>query len=211
MIGLGQEGIALAVTLASSGYNVAGVKTGDEHSRLERVPVESRDRLTVHMNFHKATHKANVIVLAPESCRPDEANSTRDHLISACESIGGVLASARGYRLVVVATTVAPGWMTGLIQATLERVSGRRAGSDFGLCYWPFATGARTSIEAVERPSFVLIGESDPAAGRYLVRLTERLWERPAPAIRMSLADAELASLASGSSIGPSGHLRWRS
>ena len=144
-----------------------------------------------HTSAEKAIHKANVIVLAAETWSPGEPTPQAARLLAACDVVGAELATARGYRVVVVSSPVIPGWTTSLLQPRIEHISGKKAGVDFGLCYWsPCDDGTdRHRPDVGSLP----IGESDPVAGRYLGRLATAVGSR-ALLIHTDVLAAEVAA-----------------
>jgi len=89
-----------------------------------------------------------------------------------------------------------PGSMDNVIQPYLERVSGKRAGSDFGLCYNPEFIALGSVIRDFLNPDFILIGESDQRSGEILADLYKNVCENDPPIARMNFINAELTKLA---------------
>ena len=61
-----------------------------------------------------------------------------------------------------------PGATGGPVRQALEEASGKQAGVDFGLCYSPEFIALGSVIRDFLNPDFLLIGESDKAAGDML-------------------------------------------
>jgi UDPglucose 6-dehydrogenase len=118
------------------------------------------------------------------------------YAISTCEAIGRALRKKKTFHLVVLTSTVMPGSTGGEIKAVLERVSGKRCGVDFGLCYSPEFIALGTVIRDFYYPDFLLIGESDVRTGDILSDIYSRTCKN-APAIaRMNFMNAEITKLA---------------
>ena len=209
VIGLGKIGFPLAVCLAHKGCTVVGVDADPTRLatiRLRRSPIDEKDvrqllrrvgrRLTLEMDTEKAIFLADATFLVLPTQQADAGGFTPEHLLSACKTIGRVLAHTKRYHLIVIVSTVLPGWTGGILQTALEHVSGRRAGIDFGLCYWPAFVALGKTVEGFLAPDFTLIGESDPVAGMRLERLITRKREQPSPIVRTNFVNAELAKLA---------------
>jgi UDPglucose 6-dehydrogenase len=82
------------------------------------------------------------------------------------------------------------------VQSTLEQVSGKRCGRDFGLCYSPEFIALGSVIRDFLNPDFVLIGESDPSSGAVLAALYMSVCENAPPVARMNFMNAEITKLA---------------
>ncbi|HKU17113.1 MAG TPA: nucleotide sugar dehydrogenase, partial [Steroidobacteraceae bacterium] len=70
---------------------------------------------------------------------------------------------------IVIRSTVEPGTVEGKIEPILERVSGKKSGVDFGLCFQPEFLREGTSIHDYDHPPLTLVGASD-AHGVAMVR-----------------------------------------
>src|SRR5205823_399946 len=93
-------------------------------------------------------------------------------------------------------STVLPGSTRYGLLPVLEGASGKRCGRDFGLCYSPEFIALGTVIKDFLRPDFLLIGESDSAAGDQLQDLYRDVCETQPPVARMSWVNAELTKIA---------------
>src|SRR5260370_18836184 len=87
------------------------------------------------------------------------------------------------------------GWGEGPIREDLEACSGKRVGSDLGLCYNPEFIALGNVVEGLLNPDFVLIGESDQRAGDMLVDMYRRVVGDSVPISRMNPVNAELAKI----------------
>jgi UDPglucose 6-dehydrogenase len=209
VVGLGKIGLPLAVCLAHKGCRVIGLdadKARVATIRSGRSPFDEKDlgqllvrvgrRLTLEMDAEKAIFLADATFLVLPTQQADGGGFTPDHLLSACETIGRVMGHTKRYHLVVIVSTVLPGWTAGILRRTLERVSGRKAGPDFGLCYWPAFVALGKTVEGFLTPDFTLIGESDPVAGMRLERILAQRRDPRFPIVRTNFVNAELAKLA---------------
>ncbi len=209
VVGLGKIGFPLAVALAHKGCTVAGADSDAAKVRaiqsgvpptyekgLAELLARASNRLTVQTDTEKAVCFADATFLMLPTQRDDKRGFTPDRLLSACDTVGRVMAHIAGYHLVVIVSTVLPGWTGGIIRTSLERASGKRAGIGFGLCYCPAFVALGNVVEGFLSPELVLIGESDPEAGMNLERRLARVWERPGPVVRTNFVNAELIKLA---------------
>lgn len=209
VIGLGKVGFPLAVCLAYKGCKVVGVDADPEkvaaiqsgrpplpERAVDQLLARSRNRLAVQRDAERAVCLADATLLVLPTQRPNRGGFTPEYLLQACETVGRVLATMKGYHLIIIVSTVLPGWTGGMIRTTLERASGKNAGRDFGLCYCPALIALGNAVEGFLSPDLALIGESDPEAGMRLVRILAQMWIRPPHTVRTNFINAELAKLA---------------
>src|SRR5437763_12107149 len=78
--------------------------------------------------------------------------------------IGRALQRKREHHIVVVRSTMLPGTLETVVIPILEQSSGRKAGSDFGVCVNPEFLREGVSVEDFYTPPFTLIGSHDPTA-----------------------------------------------
>jgi GDP-mannose 6-dehydrogenase len=62
----------------------------------------------------------------------------------------------------VLRSTVAPGTAVELVRPTLEAKSGKRSGTDFGLCFQPEFLREGSSIKDYDQPPFTVVGGDSP-------------------------------------------------
>jgi len=93
------------------------------------------------------------------------------------------------YHVAVIRSTVPPGTTRDIVLPIIEKVSGKKAGKDFGLVMQPEYLREVTAAEDFERPWFVLIGEFDKRSGEVI----EKIY-RPfdSPIEHCSLEEAEM-------------------
>jgi UDPglucose 6-dehydrogenase len=208
VVGLGKLGAPIAACFAARGFHVIGVDADVQKVQAvaERRPpvvepglVEmlaaagARLEATKDLESAVAASDATFIVV-PTPSEPDGGFSLT-YVLAACEEIGRAIGRVERYHLVVLTSTVMPGSTGGPVAAVLERASGKRCGTDFGLCYGPEFIALGSVIRDFLNPDFVLVGESDPRAGETLAAIYRRTCERPAPVARMNFVNAELTKL----------------
>ena len=208
VVGLGKLGAPMAAALAAKGLRVVGVDADAakvEAIRQGRAPVfepglaemigAAGSRLTATTDLAQAVAATNITFIVVAT--PSEASGgfSLRYVLPVCEAIGAVIARKRESHLVVITSTVMPGMTGGPIREALERASGKRAGRDFGLCYGPEFIALGSVIRDFLNPDFLLIGESDPAAGERLEALYERVCENRPAVARMNFVNAEIAKL----------------
>lgn len=103
--------------------------------------------------------------------------------------IGSALALKSDYHLVVVRSTVPAGTTRGVVLPEIERVSGKRCGRDFGLCFHPEFLREGVAIADFYAPPKTLIGEFDEKSGAMLSKIYRGI---EAPLLRSSIEAAEM-------------------
>ena len=208
VIGLGKLGSPLAACIAASGFRVIGVDTDPRkvdalnHGRAPVFEPELAatiqacgDRISAVQDIESAVAASDItfIVVATPS-EPDGSFSLR-FVLAACEAVGRGLRSKPSRHLVVLTSTVMPGSTGGRVRETLERISCKQMGRDFGLCYNPEFIALGSVIRDLRHPDFLLIGESDPESGDVLEAMYRELCENRPVAARMNFMNAEIAKL----------------
>jgi GDP-mannose 6-dehydrogenase len=74
------------------------------------------------------------------------------------QEIGGVLKRKNSYHVIVVRSTVLPGTTESLVIPTLEKASGRRAGTDFAVCYNPEFMREGSAVADFLQPPYTVLG-----------------------------------------------------
>lgn len=214
VVGLGKLGLCIAAVLADRGFKVIGVDVDKAKvdavnsgrspiaepglDDLIRKNVDNLEATNSHFDAVKQTQTTFVVVPTPSD--PDGSFSLK-FVYEALEKIGRAIADKAGYHLVVVNSTVSPGSMENRIKPFLEEVTGKKCGTDFGLCYNPEFVALGNVIKGLLEPDFVLIGESDPKAGSTLADMYKRICLNNPPIERTSFINAEIAKIAINSFI----------
>jgi UDPglucose 6-dehydrogenase len=214
VIGLGKLGLCIAAVLALRGFKVIGVDIDkykvDQVNRgcspivepgLEDLIKQNAKNLKATTNHYKAVKETQVtFVIVPTPSEPDGSFSLK-FVIDALEKVGKAITDKDSYHLVVINSTVSPGSMENRIKPFLEEVTGKKCGTDFGLCYNPEFIALGDVIRGLLEPDFVLIGESDPLAGSILADMYRHICTNNPPIERTSFINAEIAKIAINSYI----------
>lgn len=111
-----------------------------------------------------------------------------DCLRTAVEHFAVLLRLHRKYHTVVIRSTVPPGTTRKLVLPTIERLSGKKAGRDFGLVMQPEYLREVSAEQDFARPWFITIGEFDKRSGDVVSGVYRGF---DAPIERVSLEEAE--------------------
>ena len=119
-------------------------------------------------NVEEAVHRSEItFMVVPTPSLPDGTFSLQ-YVLKASESIAKALKGKSDYHLVVLSSTVMPGATGGVVLPLIERISGKKCGRDFGLCYNPEFIALGSVIHDMSHPDMILVGESDERAGAIL-------------------------------------------
>lgn len=132
-----------------------------------------------------ATDVALVCVGTPSSAN---GSLSTDLVKRVSEQIGSALANKEEYFVVVIRSTVLPGTVETVVIPVLEARSGKKAGSDFGVCMVPEFLREGSSVKDFFHPPKTVIGELDCRAGECIASLFEGI---EAPLIRTRIRVAE--------------------
>jgi UDPglucose 6-dehydrogenase len=208
VVGLGKLGSPIVAVLAAKGYDVVGIDTNPvfvekinnhvapvEEPHLQELLMEHKARISATSDWSKAILETDLTsIIVPTPSGPDGA-FRNDYVLSVMDEIGRVLATKKGYHLVAVNSTTMPGSVGGPIKERLERASGRKVGSDLGLCYNPEFIALGDVVQGLLHPDFILIGESDKKAGDILEKMYQQVCGADANIARMNFVNAELTKI----------------
>lgn len=204
VFGLGYVGTVSAGCLAKDGHHVLGVDPAATKVDLinrgqspiiepeigEIVASAVKDgRLRATDDVVRAVQETDVSFVCVGTPSRTNGNLDLGYIRRVCEEIGQVLRNKAGWHLVVIRSTVLPGTMRDMVVPVLEQESGKKAGTDFGLCHNPEFLREGTAVNDFHFPPQTVIGELNKASGDVLARLYERI---PAPMVRTELETAEM-------------------
>lgn len=110
-------------------------------------------------------------------------------LRAASNDVGEHLRNTDQYHVVVVRSTVPPGTTENIVINTIEEISGKKVGKDFGVCMNPEYLREKTAEKDFANPWIILIGEYDQKSGDTLAEIYQGF---SAPLHRVSLREAEV-------------------
>lgn len=208
VVGLGKLGAVLAAVMADKGHAVTGVdinpdavaainegKAPVREPGLDEMIHRNAKHLSATTDLEEAVGRTEItFVVVPTPSGPDGTFSLK-YVLTAAESIAQALRNKDSYHVVVISSTVMPGSTGGEVLPLLERISGKKCGPDFGLCYNPEFIALGSVIHDMSSPDMLLVGESDPRAGAILADLYRGVCANNPPISRMNFVNAELAKI----------------
>ncbi|HVH57487.1 MAG TPA: UDP-glucose/GDP-mannose dehydrogenase family protein [Vicinamibacterales bacterium] len=175
VFGLGYVGSVSAACFAQDGHSVVGVDVNpDKVASLNdgRSPIvekgldelirenASNGRLRATVDTKEAVDATSLSLICVGT--PSRKNGSLDltYLERVCEQIGDALATKDSYHVVVVRSTVLPGTTHGVVIPALERTSGKKYGSGFGVTVNPEFLREGTAINDFRHPPMTLVGHN---------------------------------------------------
>jgi GDP-mannose 6-dehydrogenase len=203
IFGLGYVGCVSAACLAARGHTVLGVDANPQKTdfiRDGRTPiveeqigeliadVVSAGRLKVS-DPTSAVHDSDITIVCVGTPSGSGGSLSTEYLERASEEIGTALRTKDAFHVVVYRSTMVPGTCEGLLIPILEKASGKKAGTDFGVCLNPEFLRESTSVKDFLDPPKTVVGESDERSGELVMSLYDGL---PGPRFRVPIAVAEM-------------------
>lgn len=190
VFGLGYVGCVSAACFAKEGHEVLGVDVNStkvqiinsgkspivEHGIDNLIGEMVRDkRLRATSDSAEAIAGSQVSLVCVGT--PSNANGSLDleYVRRVCEEIGEALAAKPERHTVVIRSTMLPGTIEGVVIPALELRSGKKAGTDFGVCINPEFLREGTSLKDFYAPPFTLIGADEDGAAKTVADLYSRI------------------------------------
>jgi GDP-mannose 6-dehydrogenase len=177
-----------AACLAADGHDVVAVDTNPSKVKMINdgvAPIVEAGLAELVREVHAAASSAPPTsaseAIKASACSlvcvgtPSLANGNLDlsQVERVCESIGAVLAEKRDFHVVIIRSTMLPGSMAEIVKPALERSSGKKADSDFGLAVFPEFLREGSAIRDYREAGAVIFGVSDPETERVLKEINK--------------------------------------
>jgi len=204
VFGLGYVGSVSAACFAKEGHEVVGVDVNltkiriinEGASPVVEAGIGDIIRDEVKAGRLRATDDTNQAIQNTEVSlvcvgTPSNTNGSLDltHVTQVCAEIGAALRQKKDRHVVVIRSTMLPGTIGGVVIPTLESHSGKKAGTDFGVCINPEFLREGTSVKDFYGPPFTLIGADDEATAATVRQLYSGI---EAPVFATSVKTAEM-------------------
>lgn len=214
IFGLGYVGCVSAACLAREGHHVVGVdvsqmkvdmitdgkspivEKGLDIILADAVAGRTKGRLSATTDAAQAMADTDISLICVGT--PSNANGSLrlDYVRNCARDIGQGLKNKSSYHVVVARSTMLPGTVEEVIIPEIERLSGKRAGADFGVAMNPEFLRESTSIADFYEPPVTVIGELDTKSGDALEKMYHFL---SAPVARTPIKTAEMVKYACNS------------
>lgn len=209
VFGLGYVGTVSAASFASDGHHVVGVDVNTDKVgaiNAGRSPivepgldealadVVAAGRLRATTDTEEAVAATEVSLLCVGT--PSRKNGSLDltYLERVATQVGEALAKKSAYHVVVVRSTVLPGTTHDVVIPALEKASGKKYGSGFGVSVNPEFLREGTALQDFRKPPLTLVGHNHAADASGTIALYQSI---DAPLISTSIRVAEMMKYAS--------------
>jgi GDP-mannose 6-dehydrogenase len=211
VFGLGYVGTVSAGCLAQSGHEVIGVDPvatkvdliNQGQSPIIEAEINEIIASAVKSGRIRATQDATQAILDTELSficvgTPSQVNGNLDltYIRRICEQIGEALKQKAGRHTVVIRSTILPGTMRNIVVPVLQERSGKKAGTDFGVCHNPEFLREGSAVKDFNFPPQTVVGEIDRQSGDVLAELYKGI---DAPLVRTDLETAEMVKYVNNS------------
>jgi GDP-mannose 6-dehydrogenase len=204
IFGLGYVGAVSLACLGRDGHDVIGVdidRTKLDLIRAGKTPVveegmvelmetvAASGRLTVTTDAEQAVRDSEISLVCVGT--PSAANGSQDQgaVLRLAEAMGRAIAAKAEPHVVVFRSTLVPGTVEDVLRPIIERVSGKRDGEGFFLCFQPEFLREGSSIRDYDKPPFTVVGANHPQP---VARLRELFGHLPAKFLETSVRSAEM-------------------
>ena len=208
IFGLGKLGCTMLACFAHKGWSVVGIDINAEfvdkvnagkspifEPGVEEIIQANRHQIMATMDPQEAVLNSDVSFIIVPSPSLEDGSFSTEHVSAVAAEIGSILRSKADYHLVVVTSTVLPGDTTAIVRL-LEKTSGKKCNTHFGVCYNPDFIALGNVIRDLLNPDMVLIGQSDEKAGTMLEKIHLNLVDNSPNIHRMNFHNAELTKIA---------------
>jgi GDP-mannose 6-dehydrogenase len=211
VFGIGYVGAVSAACLANDGHQVVACDVDPEKVRAinsGRTPIVERGlgemiekavaegRLTATTDTAEAVADTDISFVCVGTPSAADGSVGLTYVVSACEMIGAAIAAKGAFHSVVIRSTIVPGTMDTVCVPALEAASGLKAGSDFGVGYYPEFLRESTAIADNYDPGLIVFGTLDKKTDEILHEINAKL---PCECHSVSLATAEMIKYTSNS------------
>jgi GDP-mannose 6-dehydrogenase len=208
VLGLGYVGTVTAGCLAQQGHQVIGVDPEPRKVDLINAgqsPIIEKDigkiieqqvaagQLVASIEAIDAVQRTDLVMVCVGT--PSRGNGDIDltYIRRVAEEIGEAMRHHSGAPAVVFRSTMLPGTMREVVIPALEAASGRKAGTEFGVCLNPEFLREGSAVHDYFNPPKTVIGELNEASGKLLASLYAHL---AAPLVRTDIETAEMVKYA---------------
>ena len=209
IFGLGYVGSVSAACLASMGHRVVGVdvssakvemiesgRTPIIEARMPELVAEGHSACRLHAttdpNLAVRDSDISFVCVGTPSLRSGKLDLS--HIEKVAGEIGSALCEKKSHHVVVLRSTVLPGTTESLVIPILERASGRRAGSDFTVCYNPEFMREGSAVADFFQPPYTILGAQN---AEHLAPVRELYQGLSGAVFETTITAAEMAKYAS--------------
>lgn len=183
VFGIGYVGVVSAACLARDGHRVIAVdvdagKVAAINSGLSPI-VENgvaeiiaecvaNGRLTATTDAELAIRQTEASFVCVGTPSAPDGSISLAYVKDACRAIGSAIAAKSGFHSVILRSTIVPGTMEETCIPILETASGQKAGTGFGVGYYPEFLRESTAVADYRDPGLIVFGTLDDTTAQLL-------------------------------------------
>ncbi len=186
ILGMGYVGLTSGAVFAKNGYKTIctdTIKTRVENLNsgitpffepdLDEIVKEVLDNgmLTASTNNLESIKKSDITFICVGTPSLPDGSADLTAVKETAKDIGRAIKEMDNYHVGVVKSTVVPGTTEELVLPLIEEHSGKKVGSDFGLCMNPEFLRQGSAVHDTLEPDRIIIGQWDTHAGDVLEQL----------------------------------------
>lgn len=194
VFGAGYVGLVVAACLSRDGHHVVAVDIHPDKVKAlasGRSPIVepgldalirdgvSSQRLRATADPYEAVAQTSLSFICVGTPSLPNGGLDTSYVGRTAEQIGAALAKKNDFHAVVGRSTMLPGTMDELVIPTLERTSQKRAGTEFGVAYYPEFLRESSAIEDYDKPGAIVLGVRDDTTRDQLLELNARIPVKP--------------------------------
>lgn len=188
IFGMGYVGCILAAGHTSQGHKVIGIDINQkklEILNLGKSPISEKDiddyisdaikkqLLKTTTNVNEAITNSEISLICVGTPSKESGEIDLNFTIRVCEEIAKALQKKEKYHLIAFKSTLFPGIVENKLIPLIEKISGKKAGIDFGVCHNPEFLREGSGIEDFFNPEVIVIGQLDQKSGDILEKIFE--------------------------------------
>ncbi|MCL4365776.1 UDP-glucose/GDP-mannose dehydrogenase family protein [Patescibacteria group bacterium] len=189
IVGAGYVGLVTGLSLSLLGHEVICVD--NDQNKISRInngyspfyepgmdkllkKEVAKKSLQASINLEASVLGSSVTIIAVGT--PTTNNKINLFFIKiAAKQIGEALAKVNKYHVIAVKSTVLPGVTEDIVKPILEKYSGKKAGSDFGICMNPEFLREGCAIKDALHPDRIVIGQMDEKSGKEFAKIYRKV------------------------------------
>jgi len=207
IVGTGHVGLATAIAFTQWGHEVVGADVSEKivgdlragkttHYEPGLPDALGRSLATGRLSFtsdvEAAALPADVVFVCVGTPPKKDGSIDLGYVRKAAGTLGLVMRTS-GYKVVTVKSTVLPGTTESVVRPALERASGKKAGTDFGIAVNPEFLREGSAVDDALHPDRIVIGALDERSLRAVQAIYSSV---QAPTMATNLRTAEMIKYA---------------
>lgn len=194
VVGLGYVGAVSTACLASVGHPVVGVDV--DHKKIDQIaqgksPIHEsgladslyrgvqKGLISATDDLSAAVRETDVTFVSVGTPTAADGGCDYSYIEQAAKSMAVGLRQKTGFHVFAMRCSIPPGTTMSVMTPILERMSGKTAGRDFGVCFNPEFLREGVAIEDFHNPPKTVIGTTDLMTAEIMQRIYEPVDAKP--------------------------------